>query len=33
MYEQSAEDDIIDGNEQQFDDVSDASHDGEPNSA
>jgi len=26
----SAEDDVIDGNEEQFDDISDASHDGEP---
>lgn len=33
MYEQSAEDDIIDGNEQQFHDVADSSHNGEPDGA
>ena len=29
----SAEDDVIDGDEQQFDDIADSSHDGEPEGA
>ena len=33
MNNQSAEDDVIDGDEQQLHDVADSSHDGEPDGA
>jgi hypothetical protein len=33
MYERSAEDDVVDGDKEKLDDVSDASHDGESQGA